>query len=286
MDIACFIPLHFYQHQHHHHQDSGPLALSRTDWHSNKTDTCLLVSSPAPAYSCKSETKKRSLYQQQTPSSFELSRTKRQCQQQQQQDMQPRHRSSTTSRPTSTNRRRSSRQNQQQRQQDEQQQQYPSNQQQQTSSSSSTLSVIASPDVATVNSIEDDLHHLRDEWATIDIVLHSLRNVFTIQPLETATEEHLDDVDRELSIAYDDLKAQVRHLERSLHRLDAEISSFREPRTPMTTTSSSSATTTITAAAAPTTGGLATAATSRSTSPKKKRSASPSSTHNESRRPV
>ncbi|KAI8138559.1 hypothetical protein BJV82DRAFT_673503 [Fennellomyces sp. T-0311] len=214
MDIACFIPLHF------HHQDSGSLALSGTHWH--RTDTCLFVDSLTPA--CNSN-KKRRVYQ---ASPLEPSRKKRYCQQ----DMLPRRRSSI--RPNNT--RRSSQQQPEQQQQQQQQQ----HQQQQQQMDQQQLVPVVTQDVATVNSMEEDLHHLRDEWATIDIVLHSLRNAFTVHPLESATEEHLDDVDRELSIAYDDLKAQVRHLERSLHRLDAEINIFRTPQTPVTTTASSS----------------------------------------------
>ena len=202
MDIACFIPLHF------HHQDSGSLALTGTHWHC--TDTCF-VNSLAPAFSHCSSKKRRAYY---TTSPFEPSGKKRLCK-----DMRPRRRSAC--RPART---RSSSRPQHQHQQ--QQQARPPLQ----------LGLAASQDIATVNSMEEDLHHLRDEWATIDIVLHSLRNAFTVHPLESATEEHLDDVDRELSIAYDDLKAQVRHLERSLHRLDAEINTFREPEISVTST--------------------------------------------------
>lgn len=97
-----------------------------------------------------------------------------------------------------------------------------------TSSTSGTSRRAAATPEATVSAIEDDLHHLQDEWATIDIVLNSLRTAFPVEPAETASEERLDERDRELSIAYDDLMAQVRHLDRSLRRLDAELNILRQ----------------------------------------------------------
>jgi hypothetical protein len=72
-----------------------------------------------------------------------------------------------------------------------------------------------------IDHFQNDLDHLFYEWNTIHIVLESIRNAFTIK--ETVTEEHLDEVDRELSIAYDDLMAQVRHLERQLKRMTIEV---------------------------------------------------------------
>ncbi|ORZ01333.1 hypothetical protein BCR43DRAFT_175881 [Syncephalastrum racemosum] len=74
--------------------------------------------------------------------------------------------------------------------------------------------------------IQDSLHHLQDEWATIDIVLRSLRDAYPFDP-RTASEENEDERDREKSIAYDDLMAQVRHLDRSLKRLDAQMNALR-----------------------------------------------------------
>ena len=240
MDIACFIPLHL------HYQNPGPLALPRTDWHCN--DTYLLVDSSSTILPSKTS-KKRNIYQ---TSSFELSRNKRQ----RHQDMLPRRRSSTTTRSAAVARRRPSQQqnddsslSQQSRRRLSIQNSYQHQPQQESSSTTPSFSSVASSifqqDVSAVSSIEDDLHHLRDEWATIDIVFHSVRNAFTIHPLETATEEHLDEVDRELSIAYDDLKAQVRHLERSLRRLDSEISTFRPSQTPAITVTTTPSTTTI-----------------------------------------
>lgn len=75
--------------------------------------------------------------------------------------------------------------------------------------------------ISTINHFQNDLDHLFYEWNTINIVLDSIRNAFTIK--EDVTEAHLDEVDRELSIAYDDLMSQVRHLERQLKRLTNEI---------------------------------------------------------------
>lgn len=72
-----------------------------------------------------------------------------------------------------------------------------------------------------IDHFQNDLDHLFYEWNTIHIVLESIRNAFTVK--ETVTEEHLDEVDRELSIAYDDLMAQVRHLERQLKRMTIEV---------------------------------------------------------------
>ena len=82
-------------------------------------------------------------------------------------------------------------------------------------------------DMATVTGIEEDLQHLQDEWASIEIVFNSIRNAFPVQSLKNAPEELLDEVDRELSIAYDDLKAQVRHLTRNLQRLETNLAPFR-----------------------------------------------------------
>ncbi|KAJ8657106.1 hypothetical protein O0I10_007186 [Lichtheimia ornata] len=82
-------------------------------------------------------------------------------------------------------------------------------------------------DMATVTGIEEDLQHLQDEWASIEIVFNSIRNAFPVQSLKNAPEELLDEVDRELSIAYDDLKAQVRHLTRNLQRLETDLAPFR-----------------------------------------------------------
>lgn len=74
---------------------------------------------------------------------------------------------------------------------------------------------------STIDHFQNDLDHLFYDWNTIHILLESIRNAFTVE--ENLTEEHLNEVDRELSIAYDDLMSQVRHLERRLKRMTNEI---------------------------------------------------------------
>jgi enoyl-[acyl-carrier-protein] reductase (NADH) len=76
-----------------------------------------------------------------------------------------------------------------------------------------------------ITQLQNTLDYLQDEWATIDIVLHSLKSAFTIHPAKMTTEEYLDEIDREMSIAFDDLMAQVRSLDRNLKRLDTKIKS-------------------------------------------------------------
>lgn len=107
-------------------------------------------------------------------------------------------------------------------------------------------------DMATVTGIEEDLQHLQDEWASIEIVFNSIRNAFPVQSLKNAPEELLDEVDRELSIAYDDLKAQVRHLTRNLQRLETDLAPFRPLKNEATAfvSPSNPATTAATATAA------------------------------------
>ncbi|KAI8093302.1 uncharacterized protein BX664DRAFT_313369 [Halteromyces radiatus] len=84
-----------------------------------------------------------------------------------------------------------------------------------------------------IGQFQDTLDYLQDEWATIDIVLQSLKSAFTIHPSKMSTEEYLDEVDRELSIAYDDLMAQVRSLDRNLKRLDVKIKSYTTSSGPL-----------------------------------------------------
>lgn len=76
-----------------------------------------------------------------------------------------------------------------------------------------------------ITQLQNTLDYLQDEWATIDIVLNSLKSAFTIYPAKMTTEEYLDEIDREMSIAFDDLMAQVRSLDRNLKRLDSKIKS-------------------------------------------------------------
>ncbi|CAO3623771.1 unnamed protein product [Mucor fragilis] len=82
-----------------------------------------------------------------------------------------------------------------------------------------------SQDQETCNAIDkfqNDLDHLFYEWNAIHIVLESVRNAFTVNQ-DSSSEEYLDQVDKELSIAYDDLMAQVRHLDRRLNKMTLEV---------------------------------------------------------------
>ncbi|KAI8888187.1 hypothetical protein K501DRAFT_282903 [Backusella circina FSU 941] len=74
-----------------------------------------------------------------------------------------------------------------------------------------------------ISTFENDLDYLYYEWTTINIVLQSIRNAFTFR--ENMTDEYLNEVDKELSIAYDDLMAQVRQLDRRLKRMTADMKS-------------------------------------------------------------
>lgn len=80
---------------------------------------------------------------------------------------------------------------------------------------------------ASVRQLQDKLDYLQDEWAAIDIGLSSLRTAFPAQPCKQPSKEHQENVDRELSIAYDDLVTQVRSLNRNLNRLDNKIRATR-----------------------------------------------------------
>ncbi|SAM01427.1 hypothetical protein [Absidia glauca] len=80
---------------------------------------------------------------------------------------------------------------------------------------------------ASVRQLQDKLDYLQDEWAAIDIVLNSLRTAFPAQPCKLPSKEYQENVDWELSIAYDDLVTQVRSLNRNLNRLDNKIRASR-----------------------------------------------------------
>ncbi|GAN01920.1 hypothetical protein MAM1_0013d01357 [Mucor ambiguus] len=73
-----------------------------------------------------------------------------------------------------------------------------------------------------IDKFQNDLDHLFYEWNAIHIVLESIRNAFTVNQ-DSSSEEYLDQVDKELSIAYDDLMAQVRHLDRRLNKMTLEV---------------------------------------------------------------
>ncbi|KAI9317266.1 hypothetical protein BX666DRAFT_1877849 [Dichotomocladium elegans] len=71
--------------------------------------------------------------------------------------------------------------------------------------------LIAAPHIRSVYSMQDTLDSLYDEWVTIDIVFRSLQGAFPARlPPAEREEEYLDEIDRELSITYDDLMAQAR----------------------------------------------------------------------------
>jgi cell division septum initiation protein DivIVA len=78
-----------------------------------------------------------------------------------------------------------------------------------------------------VSALENDLGYLQDSWASIHIVLDSLQNAFLVTPFQGANEQQLDELDRELGTAYDDLMVQVRQLDRSLKQLDRKISELQ-----------------------------------------------------------
>ncbi|KAI9314854.1 hypothetical protein BX666DRAFT_2051094 [Dichotomocladium elegans] len=84
----------------------------------------------------------------------------------------------------------------------------------------------SSSSMAYLNHLEDDLSHLQDEWASVDVVLTSMKNAYSIHPLDNAPEELLSQVDRELCIGYDEVRSQVRQLSRSIERLEAELEPY------------------------------------------------------------
>ncbi|KAJ8655384.1 hypothetical protein O0I10_008876 [Lichtheimia ornata] len=90
--------------------------------------------------------------------------------------------------------------------------------------------MIPAPRIRTPGSMQETLDSLRDDWISVDIVFRSLQSAFIVKPSTCADlteDEYLDDVDRELSIAYDDLMAQVRRLYRQLNRLSREMSQYK-----------------------------------------------------------
>lgn len=82
-----------------------------------------------------------------------------------------------------------------------------------------------------LTSLQDALDTLYDEWMSVEIVFQSMQNAFPVAPLTPLSqEERLDDIDRELSIAYDDLMVQVRRIHRNLNRLSSDMTQFRTTR--------------------------------------------------------
>jgi exonuclease VII small subunit len=66
--------------------------------------------------------------------------------------------------------------------------------------------------------LQDHLDDLQTDRASMEIVFTSLKNAFLIDPFA-----EVEEVDKEICRAYDDLMAQVRQLDRSLKRLDKSI---------------------------------------------------------------
>ncbi|CDH58391.1 predicted protein [Lichtheimia corymbifera JMRC:FSU:9682] len=84
------------------------------------------------------------------------------------------------------------------------------------------------PGNSRLTSLQDALDTLYDEWMSVEIVFQSMQNAFPVAPLASLShEERLDDIDRELSIAYDDLMVQVRRIHRNLNRLSHDMAHFR-----------------------------------------------------------
>ncbi|KAG0172772.1 hypothetical protein DFQ28_002933 [Apophysomyces sp. BC1034] len=81
--------------------------------------------------------------------------------------------------------------------------------------------------------LETELAFLRDESATIGIMLHSLRNAFQANaPMMRISKKpvtsHKQEVDREMRTAYDDLMLQVRQLEKKVEKLESKIKDICE----------------------------------------------------------
>ncbi|KAJ8653718.1 hypothetical protein O0I10_010640 [Lichtheimia ornata] len=84
------------------------------------------------------------------------------------------------------------------------------------------------PGNSRLTSLQDALDTLYDEWMSVEIVFQSMQNAFPVAPLAALSHEgRLDDIDRELSIAYDDLMVQVRRIHRNLNRLSHDMAHFR-----------------------------------------------------------
>lgn len=71
--------------------------------------------------------------------------------------------------------------------------------------------------------LQTNLDDLQTDRASMEVVFESLKNAFLISPTSAEWEE----IDKEICRAYDDLMAQVRHLDRSLKRLDKCIKKQR-----------------------------------------------------------
>ncbi|KAI8973650.1 hypothetical protein BDF20DRAFT_883420 [Mycotypha africana] len=74
-----------------------------------------------------------------------------------------------------------------------------------------------------VDHFQDDLDYLMSEWNTIRIIYESMRNAYETALMVADTQTDWIEVDKELTVSYDDLMAQVRHLDRRLQKLTMEI---------------------------------------------------------------
>ncbi|KAI8089544.1 uncharacterized protein BX664DRAFT_349930 [Halteromyces radiatus] len=64
--------------------------------------------------------------------------------------------------------------------------------------------------IRTIDRLETKLNYLQTDCTLIDIVVKSLQSFFLVKPLTTA--EQLIQVDKELSIAHDNVLVQIRAL--------------------------------------------------------------------------
>ncbi|CAO3578768.1 unnamed protein product [Absidia cylindrospora] len=81
-----------------------------------------------------------------------------------------------------------------------------------------------------IERLETTLDHLKTDCILIDVVLKSLQSFFPIRPM--TTEEQLDQVDKELGLAYDDMLNQIRALYRNVVKLDRAIKSIPSSHVP------------------------------------------------------
>lgn len=69
--------------------------------------------------------------------------------------------------------------------------------------------------------IQDMLDDLSVDRESIEIVFMSIKNAFSTYP-----KSKVEDIEEEIKLQYDDLAAQVRHLDRSLTKLDRWMKSL------------------------------------------------------------
>lgn len=81
---------------------------------------------------------------------------------------------------------------------------------------------------AAIETLETELGYLRGDYATICIMLNSLRTTFVPTP-ETPEVSRNPDIEREKRVAFDDLVQQIRHLERNIEKLETDLVSKCSP---------------------------------------------------------